>query len=92
MGDAYEARVERQIEQLHSENEVLKLAMLECAKRLSSLSGGTDGVVRAQICKANNFLLRALGQPLHYVAQNWHEDDPDYRRLISDAETVRGNE
>ena len=74
------------------ENKALKVAMWECAKRLSTLSMGTDGAVRANVCKANNFLLQALGKPLHLVAQNWQDDDPDYRRLIADAETVRGSE
>jgi hypothetical protein len=66
--------------------------MLECSSRLDALSMTADGHLRAQVCKANNFLLQALGKGLHPVAGSWQEDDPDYRRLIGDAETTVGKE
>lgn len=96
--DAYYDSAERQIERLHNEIEVMQAAMIECSHRLGGLSMGTEGHMRAEICKANNFLLKALNRPLQSVAQVWQENDPEYMRLIGDAVALmrwhqrRGNE
>src|SRR5262245_45048269 len=88
----HEDWAEKKIEEKWDRIEELETAMRECSSRLDGLSMGTEGHMRAQICKANNFLRRALGKGLHSIAANWQEDDTDYRRLIGDAETMRGSE
>lgn len=87
---AYEDCADKKIEELWDEIEALKRNMLECSFRLGALSMATEGHLRAQICKADNLLLKSLGKELHLVAGTWQENDPDYRRLIGDVETTVG--
>ena len=88
----HEDYADKKIEELWDRIEALKAAMLECSSRLDGHSMVPEGHLRNQVCKANNFLLKALGRSLHPVAPTWQEDDPDYRRLIGDVETTVGKE
>lgn len=53
----------------------LEQAATSCSALLNTLSMGTEGVLRARICEANNILRAALGRPLHHIAENMRAEE-----------------